>query len=58
MQAGHGATVALNSYEKTNRREYDNSIVGLQELMSERWHSIINLPTSVKEIYNFKANIQ
>ncbi|CUM55892.1 unnamed protein product [Debaryomyces tyrocola] len=57
MQAGHGSRVALNSYEKTSSREY-NSIVEAQQLMSKRWHEIINLPTSVKEIDNFRANIQ
>lgn len=58
MQAGHGPSVAFNSYEKTNSREYENSIVEAQQLMSERWHDIINLPTSLKEIETFKPNIQ
>lgn len=58
MQAGNGPNVALNSYQTTNGREYENIIVEVQQLMSERWHKIINLPTSVREIVNFKPNTQ
>jgi hypothetical protein len=58
MQAIHGSTVALNSYEKTTTRDYENGIVEAQQLMSERWHEIINLPLSLNELENFKANIQ
>jgi hypothetical protein len=58
MQAGHGSSVALNIYEKTSSREYDTSIDEAQQLMSKLWHEIINLPTSVKEIDNFRAHIQ
>lgn len=58
MQAGHGSTVALNSYEKTTTRDYENGIVEAQQLMSERWHEIINLPLSLNELENFKPNIQ
>ena len=58
MQAGHGSTVALNSYEKTTTRDYENGIVEAQLLMSERWHEIINLPLSLNELENFKPNIQ
>lgn len=58
MQAGHGPVVALNSYEKTNSREYDNSIVEAQQMMSERWHDIINLPSSIREIEDFEPKVQ
>lgn len=56
IQAGHVSTVALN--EKASTRDYENGIVEAQQLLSERWHEIINLPLSLNELENFKANIQ
>jgi hypothetical protein len=43
----------LNSYE-TISRSYENDIVEAQQLMSECWHEIINLPVFFNEMEALK----
>lgn len=57
-QVGHSSVVALNSYEKTSTREFENSLVEAQQQMSERWIEIINLPTELSAINDFVPNVQ
>lgn len=57
-QAGHSSVVALNNYEKTSAREFENSLVEAQQQMSERWIEIINLPSDLTAINDFVPDVQ
>lgn len=57
-QVEYSSGVALNSYEKTTTRIFENNLIEAQQQMNEIWIEIINRSTELTTINDFVPNMQ